>query len=454
MLTPFRHALWGALMGFLLVGVAACGTAEPTPSPTLVHTPSPTQTAKATATAVLPTAVAVSPTPSPTAPPTQTPTPTPSPTPPPLSYLGTLIDEATAPFERAGGIVSLYVQDVTTGEMLTRDPAIAFAGTSLVKIPILLEAYRVLDGEPNAYHTQLITETTSLSGNYTANLLLGIVSGDNDPYRGSDVVTENLRRLGLYNTFIAAPYDSIPRPGRPTTYVTPANTRLDVNTRPDPNMQTTAEDLGRLLGWIYGCAKGQPTPLDSYAQGVTAEDCTAVLQMMTLNVIESLIEEGVPAGVPIAHKHGWIGDTHGDAAVVFAPQRPYVLVVILHRAGWLEWAESSPLIAEISRLTYAHFTEPNGLYAADFTPAPHLEPTASPTPAGPRAIVVNTAGIGLRLRQAPGGAEITILPEGSVVELLDEEPTETADGLAWRQVRSVLGEVGWVGADYLLLGEP
>ncbi len=312
-----------------------------------------------------------------------------------------------------------------------------------------------MDGEPNDYHTQLITETTALSGNYTANLLLALVSGSDDPYRGSDVVTENLRRLGLYNTFIAAPYDSIPRPGRPTTYVTPANTRLDINTRPDPNMQTTADDLGHLLGWLYTCANGRPTPLDSYAEGVTADDCTAVLQMMTLNVIESLIEEGVPAGVPIAHKHGWIGDTHGDAAVVFAPQRPYVLVVILHRP---RMAGMGGKLAAHRRNIPPHLRplhQPSGGVCGRFYP---LGRGANrPTPPrllALRAIVTNrSAGIGLRLRQAPNGAEIAILPEGSVVELLDSEPTLTPDGTAWRQVRSVLGEEGCVGEAYLLLGD-
>lgn len=446
MFAPTRFVF--ALLLLLMGGLLACATAAPPPLATPSPDP-PTATATdapSTATTLPPTAV----------PPTLIPTatvPPPTAVPPSLAYLGAAIDAATADFRASGGVVSLYVQDLTTSETLTRDPDIALAGMSLVKIPILLETYRVLDGEPNSYHTQLITETAALSGNYTANLLLALVSGGDDPYLGTDTVTANLRRMGLYNTFIAAPYDSEQRPGRPTTYVTPANTRLDINTRPDPNMQTTVGDLGQLLGWIYACANGRPSPLDTYAVGLTADDCTQLLQMMSLNRIDSLIESGVPSQVPIAHKHGWIGDTHGDAAVVFAPNHPYVLTIILYRPGWLEWAESSPLIAEVSRLVYTHFNDPTAAYPADFVPPVTTAVPPTATPSGPRAIIINTAGIGLRLRQQPAGAEIAILPEGSVVELLDTAATLTPDGTAWRQVRSVQGETGWVGADYLLIQE-
>ncbi|MCA9981857.1 MAG: serine hydrolase, partial [Anaerolineales bacterium] len=231
---------------------------------------------------------------------------------------------------------------------------------------------------------------------------------------------------------------------------TPANSRLDVTTNPDPNMQTTARDLGQLLGWVYACAQGdETTPLASYAEGLVAGDCTAVLNLMTGNNIDSLIEEGVPESVPIAHKHGWIGDTHGDAGVVFAPDGAYVIVMLLHKPDWLEWEESSPLMAEISRLAYGHFTHPEALYPADLVLA---EPTAvvtTPTPDLPRAIVTGTQGIGLRLRQTPGGAEIAILPEGSVVLLLDSAPRDV-NGTPWREVQTGAGETGWVGADYLI----
>jgi hypothetical protein len=79
-------------------------------------------------------------------------------------------------------------------------------------------------------------------------------------------------------------------------------------------------------------------------------------------------------------------------------------------------------------------------------------PTATPTAVICRAIVDGTSGSGLTLRDAPGGADITILPDGSILTLLEEEPQE-ANGFIWRGVRTVAREEGWVVEDFLKIGE-
>lgn len=442
--TSFLRLIFrGGWLGLLVWVMTACTAVSPTPAPTS----QPTLPATSQPT----TPPTPQPSHTPTSQPTsQPPTPTPEPTPPPLHYLGYLLDETTQEFVNSGGFVTYYLQDMRTGEILARDASVAVSGTSLVKIPILIEAYRAFDNQPNSYHTKLMTETIELSSNYGANLLLGFISGDEDPYHGTDELTARMRQMGLFNTFIAAPYDSIPRAGRPLTFITPANSRLDITTNLDPNMQTTAEDLGQLLAWLYACSQGEAdTPLARIEGVLSLAGCTAVIDLLARNNIGSLIEEGVPEGVPVAHKHGWIGDTHGDAGLILAEEAPYSLVVLLHKPGWLEWGESSPLIAEMSRLAYTHFTAPTELYPADFVvPQPTAVATPNLLPDLPRAIVINTQGIGLRLRQTPGGAEITVLPEGSIVALLDDAPRDV-NGTLWREVQTATGETGWVGADYL-----
>jgi hypothetical protein len=79
-------------------------------------------------------------------------------------------------------------------------------------------------------------------------------------------------------------------------------------------------------------------------------------------------------------------------------------------------------------------------------------PTATPTAVICRAIVDGTSGSGLTLRDAPGGADITIFPDGSILTLLEEEPQE-ANGFIWRGVRTVAREEGWVVEDFLKIGE-
>lgn len=367
--------------------------------------------------------------------------------PPDLRYLGDAFDRYLDAQENI--LASYTIIDLETGQEVTHNGDLAISGTSMVKIPILVETYRVLDEPPTPAETRVITETATLSGNYTANLLLEWIAGQPDPFAGAEVVTTAMRRLGLYNTFIAVPYDEEPRAQYMPTYVTPANQKLEPTTDPDPSMQTTTADLARLLQMIYDCRQDAGPLRVHYADSLLPEECAAIIEVMTHNRIDAFIEEGVPAEVPLAHKHGWVGDTHGDAGLVLA-EHPYVLVVALHRPGWLEWADSTVFIAELSRLAYAHFTDPNA-YPAAVLAAP-LPPLPSPTPVPdlPLAYVAGTGGAGLTLRDGPGGAELTILPEGIPVYLLSTEAASSG-GVAWRQVLTPWGQEGWVGSDFLEL---
>lgn len=79
-------------------------------------------------------------------------------------------------------------------------------------------------------------------------------------------------------------------------------------------------------------------------------------------------------------------------------------------------------------------------------------PTATPTPVICRAIVDGTAGSGLTLRESPSGPEISILPDGTILTLLEDEPDEVND-FTWRKVRTVSQEEGWVVEDFLKIGD-
>lgn len=366
---------------------------------------------------------------------------------PDLAYLAQAFDRSLVAFE--GGVASYYVGDLRSGQVAVHNGDLAISGMSIVKIPILLETYRRLDEPPSPAQMRLITETATLSGNYTANLLLEQIAGQPDPFAGAQQVTESMRGLGLYNTFIAVPYDLEPDPRYLPTYSTPANQQTDVSTNPDSSMQTTVSDMGRLLTMLYECAGGSGYLLDTYAGELTDEECRQIIDVMSANDIDAFIEEGVPVDVPVAHKHGWVGETHADAAIVRLEERPYVLVVALHRPGWLEWADSTVLIAELSQMAYAHFAGPPPYSPEQLAqPAPTLQPAAS-TPDLPRAYVRDTGGAGVVLRQSPGGAEIAIVPEGSLVFLLQDSPEQQAEGLVWRHVR-LLGELsGWLATEFL-----
>ena len=255
------------------------------------------------------------------------------------------------------GMGSIFVMDLQTGEEININSDVALSGLSILKIAIFAEAYRHLELPLNDYEQQLFYDTAARSSNYGANLLLHIVAGEDNTYAGADILTESMWRLGLENTFMAVPYDAIPPAHRRTTYTTPANSRLDLESQPDPTRQTTAEEMGALLAMIYHCAKnGGGTLMAVYPDAYTPEECQAILDLMVLNEEGNLIRFGVPNDVPVSHKHGWIPDTHGDAGIVFSPGGDYVLVEYLHRpGGWLQADYSFPILREISRAVYNYF---------------------------------------------------------------------------------------------------
>jgi hypothetical protein len=86
------------------------------------------------------------------------------------------------------------------------------------------------------------------------------------------------------------------------------------------------------------------------------------------------------------------------------------------------------------------------------TATPDLSfPTSTPTRPVCRAVVEGTFGNGLTLRSEPGGEQVSILAEADLVTVMDQEPT-VANGIEWRQVRSLFGDEGWVSAEFLTLG--
>lgn len=91
------------------------------------------------------------------------------------------------------------------------------------------------------------------------------------------------------------------------------------------------------------------------------------------------------------------------------------------------------------------------VYPPTVPPAPTAdpnEPTPIPTVALKRAIVEGTAGAGLRLRETPGGDEVTLLGDGTFLTLLNEAPV-SLDGFTWVNVRTIAGDQGWVADAFL-----
>jgi len=272
---------------------------------------------------------------------------------PEIAMLGNLIinhlDNA-----RFDGVASIFILDLQTGQEVRVEAGQAMSGIDLLKLPLAIEAYRLLESPPTPAQMEMISGTLVTTEEAPAIALLNMVAGQENPYLGAELTTASLRRLGLKNSFIAVPYGQPPR--GEATFDTPANSSDSLLTTPDPGIQTTAEDIGTLLGMLYYCAEtGGGGLRAAYPQEITQQECQQIISVMQQNKIGSLIEQGVPENTPVAHRHGWVGDTHADAGIVYTSGGDFVIVEILYQQDWLPWERSSPLMADIARAAYNYF---------------------------------------------------------------------------------------------------
>lgn len=267
------------------------------------------------------------------------------------------------------GLAGVYLQDLQTnqelhfayrnGEDIPVQPDIAFTASSIIKVPIMVATFRRLADTSDAETMDLLSKMIDQSGNEAADWLMDRAI---DPQRGPLVVSEDMRQLGLENTFLAG-YFTL---GSPLLAMieTPANTRTDISTDPDPYSQTTPSDIGMLLNDIYQCAQNGGGALPAVFPGeITQAECQAMNDYLIKNRLPMLLTAGLPEATPIAHKHGWVTvngviNTIGDAGIVYTPSGNYILVIFLHHDSQLIWESSSALISQLSTAVYNFYNLP------------------------------------------------------------------------------------------------
>jgi len=255
------------------------------------------------------------------------------------------------------GIIGIFAKNMENGDEVVFHGDVAYAGMSILKIPILIETYRYLDHEPGEETTKLLRETMIQSGNFTANLLLRqlgyIQAGEDSAFAGVEILNGTLKKLGFVNTFMATPYDTKELPRQ---IVTPANSRTDLTTYPDPYMQITPFEAGLLMEMIYQLSQGGGTLMVAFPDQFTAQEGEDMIGLMAQNHEAILLEGGLPEDVTLAHKHGYVADTHADVAIVLTPDgADFVLVVFIYaNTEWLG-DRSLPIFSDVATITYNYF---------------------------------------------------------------------------------------------------
>jgi hypothetical protein len=263
------------------------------------------------------------------------------------------------------GPAALYMLDLQTSQEIhfiykdkqefPTDPDLAFTASSTIKIPIMVSAYKQIRDPYPEEAINLLNGMIEESGNDPADWLMEQYI---DLTSGPLVVSQDMQKLGLENTFLAGYF----RVGSPLLafYNVPGNQREDLFNDPDPYNQTSVSDMGMLLADIYQCAEyGGGALLAVFPESFTQTECRNMIDLLTRNNTPFLIEAGAPDGTRIAHKHGWVSNvltgaitTIGDAGIVYTPSGNYILVIFFAHPTQLVWDPNSKLMGDLAQAVY------------------------------------------------------------------------------------------------------
>jgi len=285
------------------------------------------------------------------------------------------LDEIGFIFDGQRTVASIFILDLISGEELNILGDVAYSAASTIKLPIMIDYFRARTDAPSQDEAWLLANSLLCSNNASSNLLMEIVGGG-DIFAGIQSITATLKRAGALNSFITAPFylgvegqrlGSIqaPETAPNQTYVTGA----------DPFNQTTAEDMATLFNLLYDCAEFGSGLVTVFSEGqITRQECRQMLELTSANDLERLLQGGIPPGVRISHKNGWIFDTVGDAGIVYSPNgHHYVISVYLwEETEFQDYEKLWPLLEEISRAAWNFFNPENAL----LVPRANLPPTA------------------------------------------------------------------------------
>lgn len=278
---------------------------------------------------------------------------------PPLSELERVLNEHLKYWK---GIGAIYVRDLETGETLGINDRTVFSGASVMKVPIMIYVYARL-GALNQQQHKWMEGMLLKSDNLDANALLAAAAGGEGTemaLKGVNEMTEMLAGLGLKHTYQLIPYESgewliqqsrLPKGG-------PKREGEPPFTAPDPYVRTTPREMGELFTMLAECAAGSGALIEKYGDKLNEALCDEMMAWLERPHDQERMVAGIPAGVPVAHKGGWIDDMQSDVGIVSSPNGRYVAAIYIFRPnGYVTniHATPSPYLADFSHTIYTFF---------------------------------------------------------------------------------------------------
>lgn len=230
--------------------------------------------------------------------------------------------------------------DLSTGYRASYDAGRSMPAASTIKIPVMVEVFRELEAGRFDLQTHVTLRAhdkdwgsgdlcdAPVGSSYTVGTLLGKMIDVSD-----NTATNMLIRLvGLRQIDATMSSLGLDR------------TRLTGDIRTDgwairTTLRTSPDDLARLLTLM-----AQRRLVDEWSS-------SQMVSILEGSEINTLLPQGLPDDIEIAHKTGSLNDTLNDAGIVYASQAPYVIVVMTTGLSSLD--EGRSFIRSISRTAYS-----------------------------------------------------------------------------------------------------
>ena len=264
-------------------------------------------------------------------------------------------DDLTSMIEAHPGEVGVTIRHLETGEQFAWRAEIVQPTASLIKLPLMVSAYRMADrGELDLSKQITLTEADKVpgSGILTDHLSPGLTMSFRDTIRlmirYSDNTATNLvvDQVGLPTT--AATMESLGFP----------HTRL--NSKVYRGDTSISREQSRLYGLGSTTAREMVDLLEQIHKGTVASEdsCKAMMEHLLACDDKDMLVRELPKGTKVAHKSGAVSASRCDAGIVFGPKGPFAICVLTTANKDRSWNDDNAaqvLIGRIARTAFDHF---------------------------------------------------------------------------------------------------
>ena len=252
------------------------------------------------------------------------------------------------------GKVGVLIRHLDTGEQFAWRADDVQPTASLIKLPVMVAAYRMADaGRLDLTKSLTLAESDKVPGSgiltdqFSAGVSLSLRDAIRLMIRYSDNTATNL---------------VVDQIGLPTTTATMASLgfpKTGLNSKVYRGDTTISPERSRLYGLGSTTASETVDLLEKLHAGTIAskESCEAMIGHL-VSCDDKVLQHELPTGTKVAHKSGAVSNSRCHAGIVYGPKGPFAICVLTTDNKDQSWDDNNAaqvLIGRIAKIAFDHF---------------------------------------------------------------------------------------------------